>query len=85
MKSLKSDIKMPQRIEIIGTLFEVISLAVINLVLLIAWSTFLASIPIVFSTIYSIARIKRDIDKYHNGKLLDYFKYIIGKAKKINK
>lgn len=73
---------MPQRIEIIGHLFEVILLTTVNIFLFITWTTFFAGIPIFISTVYGIGRIKRDIDKYHNGKLSEYLNYLIGRAKK---
>ena len=73
---------MPHRIELIGNLFEVIFLTIFNTLIFITWMSFFAAIPIFISTIYGIGRIKRDIDKYHDGKILEYMKFLIGKGKK---
>ena len=73
---------MPHRILMIGNLFEVLFLTLFNAFLFITWATVFAAIPIIVSTVYGIGRIKRDIDKYHEGKPLEYFKYLIGRAKK---
>lgn len=73
---------MQDRIPILVNLLEVILLKASAIFLLIGWNFIFGGITFLFTSIYSIARIKRDVDKYHNGKFWDYIKYIFGRAKK---
>ena len=73
---------MPHRLQIIGVLLESFFLTIINAMILITWFSMLSAIPIILSSLWSIGRIKRDIDKYHNGVTMDYLKYLVGKVKK---
>lgn len=73
---------MPERIHVLTHFIEVVFLTALNLFFVITWVSVITVIPLLFSTIYSIGRIKRDVDKYHNGSLKEYTKYLFGKAKK---
>lgn len=79
---------MPQRIQMIVNLLEVFFLNMFNAIILvfvpiiISWMSVFAFIPIIISSVYGFGRIKRDVDKYHDGKPMEYFKYLIGKGKK---
>lgn len=73
---------MPERITIIWNFIEVVALTVINLFLFLTWMSFFTGFSIFISTIYGLGRLKRDIEKYHKGNIVEYFKYLIGKAKK---
>lgn len=73
---------MPQRLQLIAHLFEIILLNAFNFFLLISFTSLITSLGAIVSLIYSIGRIKRDADSYHNGNIVEYFKYIFTKAKK---
>ena len=73
---------MPHRIELISHLLEVLFLNFINFIILLTFMNVLASIPIILSIIYSLGKIKRDIEKYHNGSIKEYATFLLGKAKK---
>lgn len=73
---------MPHRVYLVISATEILFLNTFNIVLLITWENAFAAIPILFSTIYSIVRIKRDIKTYYKGSYKKYFLFLIGKAKK---
>ena len=73
---------MPERIQPVGIIIESMFLTFVNALILVAWFSVLSAVPIILSSIWSIGRIKRDIDKHHSGKLTDYIRFLIGRAKK---
>lgn len=74
---------MPLRLQFISHLFEVILLTMFNFFLVVTFTSFITTLGAIVSLIYSVGKIKRDTDKYHNGKILDYLKYIFTKTKKV--
>lgn len=68
---------MPDRFQIISFVAESFLLTILNFFILITWLSFFSAIPIILSSIWSIGRIKRDIDKFHNGSKKAYFTHII--------
>lgn len=73
---------MPDRISLIYNLLEVILLNTLNILLFIGWNAVFGGITFFLSTIYSIGRIRRDVNKYHNGSFKSYKNHIIGRTKK---
>lgn len=73
---------MPNRVQMISFLMESMFLTVLNTFILITWFTVFSAIPIILSSIWTFGRLKRDIDKYHNGSPWSYIKYLFGKVKK---
>ena len=70
---------MPYKIQAIAIIFEAVTLTVVNAIIFISWMTLFSAIPIILSSIYSINRIKRDVDKHHNGSFIEYLKYLVKK------
>lgn len=68
---------MPYRFEMIGFIIESVFLLGINLIILLTWISIVSVIPIVLSSLWSLGRLKRDIDKYHNGNITQYFKDLV--------
>ena len=73
---------MPDRLQTIGFIIESLFLTLINAFILMTWFTLFSAIPIVLSSLWSIGKIKRDIDRHHGGSPMTYIKYLLGLVKK---
>jgi hypothetical protein len=73
---------MPFRFYIIINALEILFLNIFNAILIITFTRSVSCIAAILSVIYSIGRIKRDVDSYYNGNYKDYFLYLMGKLKK---
>ena len=73
---------MPQRLQMIGIILESLLLTILNTFIFITWFSLISVIPIILSSLWSIGRIKRDMDKYNDGSFFKYIKATFTRLKK---
>ena len=73
---------MPDRILVAVHAFLDVLFTLITALALIGIAEVFSIVAACLAIPYWIVRIKRDVDKYHNGKFFEYIKYIFKKHKR---
>lgn len=73
---------MPHRIDLFISVLSSVLMTTFNIVILITWYSALAFVPLVLSTLWWVAKIKRDVFRFHKGSYKSYIRYILSYVKK---
>lgn len=73
---------MENKADIFITLISTIGMTSYSLWMLIKWTNIIVIIGNLLMLVYWIAKVKRDVDKFHKGSVRSYIKYIISYVKK---